>query len=111
MRGKVDFTLILDLLFNPTPVNEWDKFFFQFSINAGPVEARPCPIPMDKPSLRSALCSLIHPSSPVPESPPGPSPLSPLESLVQRLSSLTNTCVNKTKKRGVYALNEAVRTG
>lgn len=54
MRGKVDLTRILDLIFNPTPVNGamGDIFFFcNFFINAGPVEARPCPIPMDKPSI------------------------------------------------------------
>ncbi|KAF4398713.1 hypothetical protein G4B88_017139 [Cannabis sativa] len=42
-------------------------------------------------NLRSAPSSIIHPSSP-------------------RLSSLTNTCANKTKKWGVYALNESALT-
>lgn len=51
MRGKVDLTRILDLIFNPTPVNDamGEVFLLSFFINAGPVEVRPCPIPMDKP--------------------------------------------------------------
>ncbi|KAK9139023.1 hypothetical protein Scep_008704 [Stephania cephalantha] len=49
----------------------WGKFFF---MSVGPVEARPCPIPIS--NLRSASSSIINPSSPVPDSPPGPSPLS-----------------------------------
>lgn len=51
MRGKVDLTRILDLILNPTPVNDamGEVFLLAFFINAGPVEVRPCPIPMDKP--------------------------------------------------------------
>jgi hypothetical protein len=39
MRGKVDLTRILDLIFNPTPVNDamGEVFLFSFFINAGPV--------------------------------------------------------------------------
>ena len=75
MKGKVDLTRILDLIFNPTPehdaIGEVFLFFGHFFINAGSVEARPCPIPMDKPSICLAPSSIIHPSSPVPESPSG----------------------------------------
>lgn len=51
MRGKVDLTRILDLILNPTPVNDamGEVFLLAFFINAGPVGVRPCPIPMDKP--------------------------------------------------------------
>ena len=67
MRGKVDLTRILDLILNPTPVNDAMGLVLIF-INAGPVEARPCPIPPN--GQTSAPSSLIHPSSPVPDSPP-----------------------------------------
>lgn len=47
MRGKVDLTRILDLILNPTPVNDamGEVFLLAFFINAGPVEVHP----MDKP--------------------------------------------------------------
>ena len=68
MRGKVDFTRILDLLFNPTPVN--DAMGEVFIISSMLAQSRLVHAQSQWTNLRSALSSIIHPFYPVPESHP-----------------------------------------
>ena len=72
MRGKVDLTRILDLIFNPTPVNDamGKVFLLSFFHQCWPSRGSSMPNPNGQTNLRSAPSSIIHPPSPVPESPP-----------------------------------------
>jgi len=110
MRGKVDLTRILDLILTLILHRLMMGRSFSlchFVINAGPVLVH---AQSQWTTLRSDPSSIYNPAvfpSPIKPSSPGPIPLSQLESEVQRLSSLTNTCANKTKKWvGFYAFLE-----